>query len=253
MSVQEIDFESGGLGRWGDYFPIYLPTCTLCLILFCLSIVSFLSARLFFFRSDKHPPWLHTSTKNEMPRWVTFMLPTGDDILSNLQLKKAAINSFWQKQPVPRRIIRYTTLNRFAIFYTHVSLPSSSSVIAAKGCKVLVVSWHVARGHAKASRFTYVACLVLCHSRGIAGTNTVRFSGFILFHMWRCNLFCWGCHLFFYSMMDSSLTTRTLTFKYGSPRSGRFFLNDFWNTWPKAIMSLRCVSNSCEYLPWEQI
>lgn len=119
-----------------------------------LSTISFLSmstCALYFALTHKHNNTVHAKVAHlhAAYRWCAL------DILSNLQLKKAIINSFWQKQPVPRRTIRSTTLNHIAIFYT----PSVYPVVlhdCSKGCKVFVVSWHVACSHAK-SWLMYVA------------------------------------------------------------------------------------------------
>ncbi len=88
------------------------------------------------------------------PSWCPQVMCTWH--LSNLQLKKAIINSFWQKQPFPWRTIRYTTLNHIAIFCTLSACPALLCD-GSKGCKVLAVSWHVACGHGKSCRFMYVA------------------------------------------------------------------------------------------------
>lgn len=110
-----------------------------------------------FTHSNKHAPYCtHIRTKinakaaqlHAAHRWCVH------GILSKWQLKKAIINSFWQQQPVLRLTIRYTTLNHIAIFYT-LSVCPALPCDCSKGCKVLVVSWHVPCGHAKSCRFMY--------------------------------------------------------------------------------------------------
>lgn len=130
------------------------------------------------------------------------------------QLKKAIINSFWQRQTVPWLTIRYTTLNHTAIFYT-LSVCPALLCGSSKGDKVMVVNWRAVCSHVKSCRFMYIV-VWCCVAQGQASTS----SGLVIFFQQHC---C-GYFLHFYDGF-SLMIVCNIKIQNNSSRSSPFFFN----------------------------
>lgn len=181
-----------------------------------------------------------------MPRGAHLYAPfwwCAHDIWSNLQ-RKTANHKLLLTDAVPRYTIRYSPLNHIGISDT-VLFCTAQLCDCSTGYKVLVVSCHVAMRTSYIMQVYVCCCLVPCCSRGRGGTDTARFSGLILFHMWRCYLVCLGCYLFScdgFLLNDCNINIQKWQFY---KQRFLFLMTMFWIQ----PLTQRCITDCYEYLP----